>query len=216
MNDHFEHVLHELFHLDLLADGLSKEALFDDQRRDRTKRRDQCQQFDEAIGLGRVLLVNVRLKEDVRLFVEIGNRGKVIQSGVDRRWRVRGVDVKENEAFQANHFVGIDLQRFEFGENGLEVLEIGSVDRPDVHFVHVDGKLLFDGSENEEISPALFQQSELIVSGQGEKGRYCFYPMDRIEQDACRCFVMIDDGILETSESDAHAIRLTTFGTGEW
>ena len=32
MNDHFEHVFHELFHLDLLADGFPKEALFDDQR----------------------------------------------------------------------------------------------------------------------------------------------------------------------------------------
>ena len=101
--------------------------------------------------------MNVGLEKDVRLFVEIADRGKTIQSGIGRRWRgVRGRDVEENEAFQADHFVGIDLHRFEFGENRLEVFEIGPVDRSDVHLVHVDGKLLFDGSENEEISPTVF------------------------------------------------------------
>lgn len=70
MNNHFEHIFHQLLHLDLIADRFPKEDLFDGQRRNESKRRDEREQLNEPIRFRRILLMEIRVKKELSLVVQ--------------------------------------------------------------------------------------------------------------------------------------------------
>ena len=91
--------------MSLFADGLPKEQIFDRQGGNRPQVREQLEQFAKSMRLGRVLFVDVSVEENLRLILKISDAGEVVAFA-------RGVSTrsKEDETFQTNVFVRVDLQ----------------------------------------------------------------------------------------------------------